>query len=42
MGKGELSMDAVVESPPASAGDVSDVGLIPWRRVWLPTPLFLP
>ena len=46
MGKGELSMDAtmalVVENPPANAGDIRDVGSIPWRRVWLPTPLFLP
>jgi len=44
MGKGELSMDATMALvlPPASAGDIRDVGSIPWRRVWLPTPLFLP
>ena len=27
---------------PANAGDVRDVGLIPWRRAWQPTPVFLP
>ena len=33
---------AVVKNPPASAGDAKDAGLIPWRRKWQPTPVFLP
>ena len=39
---------AVVKNPPASAGEVRDMGLIPgskkipWRRAWQPTPVFLP
>ena len=38
----------VVKNPPANAGDSRDVGSIPWvrkipwRRVWQPTPVFLP
>jgi len=38
----------LVKNVPASAGDVRDMGLIPgsgrfpWRRVWQPTPVFLP
>ena len=39
----------VVKNPPASAGDLTDVGSvpggrekIPWRRAWQPTPVFLP
>jgi len=41
----------VVKNPPANAGDVRDTGSIPvwgrvrkipWRRVWQPTPIFLP
>ena len=38
----------VVKNLPASAGDARDMGLIPeigeipWRREWLPTPVFLP
>ena len=38
----------VVRSPPASAGDVGDAALIPGsgrspgKRVWQPTPVFLP
>ena len=41
-------MALVVQNPPASAGDARDcrldpwVGKIPWRRAWLPTPVFLP
>ena len=40
-------MVLVVNNPPASAENVKDSGLIlpgqiPWRRVWQPTPLFLP
>ena len=36
-----------VKKPPASAGDRRDVVSIslwedPWRRKWLPTPVFLP
>ena len=31
----------VVQNPPANAGDIRDVGLIPWRRAWKPTPVFL-
>ena len=30
---------SVVKNPPANAGDV---GLIPWRRKWQLTPIFLP
>ena len=29
----------VVKNPPASAGDVRDTGLIPWKRAWKPNPL---
>ena len=38
----------VVKNPPANAGDVRDQdsfpasGRSPWRRVWLPTPVFFP
>ena len=37
----------VVKNPPANAGDMRRgfdpwVGKIPWRRAWLPTPVFLP
>ena len=38
----------VVKNPPASAGNVRDVGSIPgserfpWMRAWQPTPAFLP
>ena len=41
-------MVLVVKSPPASAGRHKRpgfdpwVGKIPWRRAWLPTPVFLP
>ena len=36
----------VVKNPPADAGDIRDLGLIPgsgrfpWRRAWQPTPVF--
>ena len=39
---------SVVKNPPASAGDIRNVGLtpgskkMPWRRKWQPTPVFLP
>ena len=38
----------MVKHPPANAGDVRDMGLIPGlgrfscRRAWQPTPVFLP
>ena len=38
----------MVKNPPADAGDIRDLGSIPgsgrfpWRRKWLPTPVFLP
>ena len=36
----------MVKNPPASAGDIRDVGFmvgkIPWRREWPPTAVFLP
>ena len=32
----------VVKSPPASVEDVRDLGSVPWRRAWPPTPVFLP
>ena len=43
-----LPGSTVVENPPANAGDAGDTVSIPgsrrfpWRRVWLPTPVFLP
>ena len=27
---------------PTNAGEAGDVGLIPWRKQWQPTPVFLP
>ena len=34
----------VVKNPPVNAGDVRDLwmGKISWRRIWQPTPVFLP
>ena len=38
----------MVKNPPANTGDVRDCGFgpwvrkTPWRRVWQPTPVFLP
>ena len=35
----------MVNNPPASSGDVRDMGairMIAWRRAWQPTPVFLP
>ena len=38
----------MVKNSPANTGDIRDAGLIPgsgrspWRRVWQPTPVFLP
>ena len=34
-------MVLVVNNPPASAEDIRDTGLIPWKRAWQPTPVFL-
>ena len=45
---GASQVAIVVKNPPANAGEVRDVGLIPgsgrspWRRKWQPTPVFLP
>ena len=36
------SQVVLVKKPSAKAGDVGDVGSIPGRRVWHPTPVFLP
>ena len=40
-------VELVVKNLPVKAGDIGDSGLIcvrkiPWRREWLPTPVFLP
>ena len=32
----------MVKNLPANAADVSDAGSTPWRREWVPTPVFLP
>ena len=32
----------MVKNPPASAGDVKDTGLIPWKRARKPNPLRIP
>ena len=41
-----LPGDAVVENLPAHAGDTGSLSVwarkIPWRRKWLPSPVFLP
>jgi len=42
---GEFSK--IIKNLPASAGDLRDrfdpsVGKVPWRRKWLPAPVFLP
>ena len=37
LGKSQVAL--VVKNPPASAGDVRDTGLIPWKRAWKPNPL---
>ena len=43
-----FSGSSVVKNLPANAGDRRDmgsdswVGMIPWRRKWQPTPVFLP
>ena len=42
--------DTVIKNPPAKAADAGDLSFIPgfdpekipWRRVWQPTPVFLP
>ena len=35
-------MALVVKNPPANSGGIKDVGSIPWKRAWQPTPVFLP
>ena len=39
---GASQMALGVENPPANAGDTRDLGSIPWRRKWEPTPVFFP
>ena len=45
---GASQVALVVKNLSASAGDIRDVGpipvlgMIPWRRAWQPTPVFLP
>ena len=39
---GASQVAPVVKNPPVNAGDIRDQGLIPWRREWQPTPIFLP
>ena len=44
----DSEMARVVNNPSANVGSLRDgwfdpwVGKIPWRRAWLPTPVFLP
>ena len=46
MGASQVVLE--VKNPPASAGDIRDIGSItasgkiPWRSAWQPTPVFLP
>ena len=40
--EGASQVALVVKNPPASAGEVRDLDLIPWRRAWQPTPVSLP
>ena len=41
-------MALVVKNPPANAGNISHMGLIPglgrfsWRRAWQPAPIYFP
>ena len=39
---GASQVELVVKNLPAHAGDLRDPGLIPGRRAWQPTPVFLP
>ena len=45
---GASQVELVVKKPPASVGDIRDMGSDPrcrkilWRRKWQPTPVFLP
>ena len=32
----------MVKNLPVNAGDIRDVSLIPWRRAWQPTAVFMP
>ena len=40
----DFQVALVIKNPPANAGDITDawVRKMPWRREWLPTPVFLP
>ena len=38
---GGFQVALVIKNLPANAGDIRDVGSIPWRRAWLATPAFL-
>ena len=48
MHKCKFNLLLVVKNPLANAGNIKRLGLdtligkIPWRRVWQPTPIFLP
>ena len=39
---GASQVALVVKNPPANAGDTRDLGSIPWRKKWDPTPVFFP
>ena len=42
---GGLPGSSMVKNLPANAGDKGSIlgsGRVPWRREWLPTPIFLP
>ena len=39
---GTSQVALVVKNPHANAGDIRDMGLIPWRSAWQPIPVFLP
>ena len=32
----------MIKNPPANAGDIRELGGLPWRNKWQPTPVFLP
>ena len=40
--RGASQVVLVVKNLPANAGDIRDVSLIPWRRAWQPTTVFMP
>ena len=47
VGRGGSQVALVAKNPPAKAGDIRDLGLIPgsgrfpWMRAWEPAPVFL-